>query len=120
MLGNLVRDQVIFLLHKAQLIQYAKLCNIPMTETEGCLDPKRKSRWGVRFEDGVHMKNSLHYQRLATDFMIYNDDGTPVWSGSDPRWTKLGIYWESLDDRNAWGGRFGDANHFSRSRGGIK
>jgi hypothetical protein len=119
-LSNLVTDQVKFLQDKALLILYAKVNGIHLTETEGCILLLRKARDGTKYVDGVHMRQSLHYERCATDFMIYNEDGRPVFSGSDPRWEKLGNYWESLDDRNAWGGRFGDSNHFSRTRGGRK
>lgn len=118
--SDLVWDQVQFLRDKATLIQFAAEFGIFLTETEGCVLKDRKTSTGERVEDGLHMPNSLHYERCATDFMIYDDDGKPIFDGSDHRWEVLGDFWESLDDRNAWGGHFNDANHFSRSRGGRK
>ena len=120
MITRYLQNQIDFLRFKAELVQFAEANNILLVETEGCLLPKRRSRSGSPFEDGVHMRGSLHYERMATDFMIYDVDGRPVYSGSDPRWTKLGEYWESLDSRCAWGGRFNDANHFSLSYAGKK
>lgn len=53
---------------------------------------------------------------MAGDMLIYDDlDG----DGEDDDYVKdtesyreLGEYWESLNPRNRWGGRYGDGNHF--------
>lgn len=69
--------------------------------------------------DGGHMKNSVHYQRLAIDLNLFvkdeQGDWTWVTNGRDPAWTALGLFWENISDHARWGGRFrqGDSNHFS-------
>lgn len=67
--------------------------------------------------------NSLHLNRLAIDLVL-------VWQGKIATASQiqpLGIYWESLNPKNRWGGswrglvqsgknRFIDAPHFERQR----
>ncbi len=55
-----------------------------------------------------HMKNSLHYERLAIDFNLFKD-GEYLRDTEDHR--PLGEYWESIG--GSWGGRFDDGNHYS-------
>lgn len=119
--SSYIQKQIEFLRCKAKLVQFAEDQGLLLTETEGCVLRNRKSRGGTRFVDGVHMQRSLHYERMASDFMLYDEtSGKPVWSGADPRWRRLGEYWESLHPDASWGGRFRDANHFSLSNGGRK
>jgi hypothetical protein len=59
-----------------------------------------------------HMKNSLHYVGLAADINLYVG-GVWISDGEHAVWKELGAYWEGLDPQLAWGGHFGDANHFS-------
>lgn len=107
--------QVLFLRYKAKLILAAQARGLFVAEAEGCLMPDRKSRLGLPFQDGVHMRGSLHYERLATDFVIYDEaTGAAVTDPADARWTWLGETWEAIDPELCrWGGRFKDANHFS-------
>lgn len=65
-----------------------------------------------------HMQGSLHTLGLAQDISLYDDDGNYLTKTED--YTELGAYWESLDLEFAWGGRFGDGNHFSLKFGGRK
>lgn len=59
-----------------------------------------------------HRKGSFHYKKLAGDLNLFRN-------GRYLRKTKaheqLGIFWESLDPDNTWGGRFSakDGNHYS-------
>lgn len=64
--------------------------------------------------DRIHMPGSLHYVGLAQDFNLFCD-GKWISDGGDPRWTELGIKWESMNTLCRWGGRFAaiDSNHFS-------
>lgn len=73
----------------------------------------------ARMDRQGHMSNSLHYSRLAIDLNLFVD-GKYIRSGSRPEWKVLGEYWESLHPLCAWGGRFGDANHFSLKHGGRR
>lgn len=62
-------------------------------------------------KDGLkHMKNSLHYEGLAADIDLFKD-GAYLADGKDHK--QFGEFWESLDKDCAWGGRFGDPNHYS-------
>lgn len=77
--------------------------------------------WGdaARIDRRGHMPGSLHYSRLAVDVNLFVD-GEWISDGSHPAWEVLGEFWESLHPLCAWGGRFGDANHFSIKHGGRR
>jgi len=62
-----------------------------------------------------HRDRSLHYIRLAIDLNLFKDG---KYLTSAEAHSKLGVYWESLG--GSWGGRFGDANHYSLEYGGRK
>ena len=70
---------------------------------------------------GIGSATSLHIQRLARDKnLILNGRYT-----SDPNdYEMAGVIWETIGPKfgvqSAWGGRFGDANHFSCAWGGMK
>lgn len=60
-----------------------------------------------------HMKDSLHYSRLAVDFNLFKDG---KWLTKSEAHRPLGKFWESLaedDFAPIWGGRFKDGNHYS-------
>ena len=61
---------------------------------------------------------SLHRDRLAVDLNIFSPDGRLLETVDDLR--PLGEYWETLDPRARWGGRFKDADHFSFEWGGRR
>lgn len=63
------------------------------------------------------IKNSLHQDRLAIDLNLFKD-GKYLGSTEDHR--PLGEWWESLGEEHAWGGRFGDGNHYSFKHNGRK
>lgn len=70
---------------------------------------------------GIGISASLHTQRLARDKMLILD-GKYTPHAEDYRYA--GEVWEAIgkpfDVQTAWGGRFGDANHFSCAWGGRK
>ena len=57
-----------------------------------------------------HMKNSLHYLGCAGDLLLYKDTH---YCPFEEYYVELGHYWQSLDPNCAWGGEWGDGNHFS-------
>jgi hypothetical protein len=69
-------------------------------------------------ESGAGISNSLHLIKLAVDFSLFKD-GVFLTQVSD--YAPLGVYWESLDSNNRWGGRFTspDADHFSYTWEGV-
>lgn len=63
-------------------------------------------------KEGKGIKDSLHCKRLALDLNLFRN-GEYLSNTTD--YESLGRYWESLDERNRWGGRFKerpDGNHF--------
>lgn len=64
--------------------------------------------------DGPHMKGGAHYSGLGVDLVMWEDGtGRYVSEGGHPAYRALGEQWERMDSEAAWGGRFGDDNHFS-------
>jgi hypothetical protein len=113
--------QVLFCRLKARLVSYAATKGYLLCESEGCLMAQRKSRLGIPFEDGVHMRGSVHYERMATDFVLYDGTtGEPVVNSADSRWVDLGTFWGQLDTLCRWGGHFvkPDGGHFSMTWNG--
>jgi hypothetical protein len=69
---------------------------------------------------GTGIRASLHCDRLAIDLNFFVDG---VYQTSSDAHQAIGEWWErqSCDDyRCCWGGRFGDANHYSISHAGRK
>ena len=62
-----------------------------------------------------HSPRSLHYERLAIDLNLFINGAYRIDTESH---RPLGEYWESLG--GAWGGRFGDGNHYSLAYDGRK
>jgi len=58
---------------------------------------------------------SLHKRRLAIDLNLFMHG---KYLTSTAAYEPLGEYWEGIG--GAWGGRFGDGNHFSLPHGGMK
>jgi hypothetical protein len=70
-------------------------------------------------KDGMkHMKNSLHYEGLAVDIDLCDKDGKYLVGSEDHK--EFGEYWELLDPKCCWGGRFKDGNHYSITYMGRK
>ena len=59
-------------------------------------------------KDG-HMRNSLHYSRLAIDLNLFRGDR---YLDETVDHEELGMYWESLDPNCRWGGHSNDGNHY--------
>lgn len=60
---------------------------------------------------------SLHTMRLAIDINLFKDG---VWLKKTEDHRPLGEWWETLHPLCAWGGRWGDGNHYSMEHGGMK
>ena len=60
---------------------------------------------------------SKHLDRLAQDLNLFiNVNGKWKLTYKKEEFKPLGEYWESLNDKNIWGGRFNDTDHFQRNR----
>lgn len=73
----------------------------------------------VRVVDGVHMPGSTHYLGIGKDWNLFVD-GQWISDGDHPAWKACGEYWEKQHGLCRWGGRWGDANHFSFEYNGVK
>jgi hypothetical protein len=65
--------------------------------------------------DGI--RNSLHCDRLAVDVAL---DINGVWQTAAAPYAPLGAFWKTRHPLCAWGGDFGDADHFSVMDGGRR
>ena len=61
------------------------------------------------------VRRSLHCERLALDLNLFLGG---VWLSKTEDHRPLGEWWESIG--GAWGGRFGDGNHYSLEHEGRK
>jgi hypothetical protein len=85
--------------------------------------------FGVTFGDAYRDKRceyghpkSLHRDRLAIDLNLFKQSSSGHWDyfALTEDHTPLGEYWESIDRRCTWGGRFNDGNHYSMTWEGMK
>jgi len=68
-------------------------------------------------KSGKGIRNSLHTQRLAIDLNLFKDG---KYLSSTEAHRRLGEWWEKQHELAAWGGRFGDGNHYSFTHQGRK
>jgi len=72
---------------------------------------RSKEQAEIYAAQGKGTVKSLHCSRLAIDLNIFKDG---VYSMFDRDYQPAGEYWELLNVKNRWGGRFRDGNHFER------
>jgi len=71
--------------------------------------------FGDTYAKTGHKMGSKHYKRLAGDLNLFDKDGKYLTETSDHE--PFGIFWESLDPENVWGGNWGDGNHYQHTHG---
>jgi hypothetical protein len=73
--------------------------------------------FGESFDDDNigHMRNSLHYVRLAQDLNLFKDG---KWLQKSEDHGPLGAYWKTLNPLCRWGGDWNDGNHYSLAHEG--
>jgi hypothetical protein len=111
---SLHERQVLLVRCLSKLYDYACQHGYELTLAEGGVQERRRTRDGHLVDDGVHMRASLHYIRLAQDLNLFVN-GEWIAAGTHPAWRDLGELWLGLDPLCRWGGNFrsGDACHFS-------
>jgi hypothetical protein len=111
---DLLARQQLFSKLLAELILYAYSRGYKLTLAEVGVQGSRRSRDGRTYEDGVHMRDSLHYARLAADLNLFVND-LFIRDSRSVAWQDLGSYWQTLHPLCRWGGTFtrADANHVS-------
>lgn len=109
----LAKEQQIFAQQVAQWIQYIYSQGYSITFGEAYRTPEQAE---LDAKKGIGIKDSLHCKRLALDFNLFDPKGNLL---SDfKEYEKFGVYWESLDKVNRWGGRFEprvDSDHIERN-----
>ena len=114
---SLRAKQSIFARLVARLLDQATLRGYDVTLGEAWRSKEEAARLAAA---GKGIKNSLHCLRLAIDLNLFKE-GKYLTTPAEYR--ALGVWWEgqsTVDVVCAWGGRFGDANHFSVAHGGRK
>lgn len=101
---KLSEKQQIFALNIAKLILWANENGFAVTFGES-----------FNSQGTGHMKNSLHYIRLAQDLNLFING---VYQTGTDAHRPLGDYWKTLHPDNAWGGDFHDGNHYSMRHDG--
>ena len=90
----------------ADLIQWAYKKGFEVTMGECFRTPEQAA---LNAQKGTGIANSLHTKRLAVDLNLFVEGQyQPTTEAHRP----LGEYWESLNPRCRWGGRFNDGNHY--------
>lgn len=114
---SLNRQQALFLQHVAELIRKAPDYGLTVTGGELYRTPEQQA---LHVKNGrSKTMNSQHLKRLAIDLNFFqeNPDGSLKLDYNSDAVRQLGVFWESLDSANRWGGNwssFKDAPHFER------
>ena len=106
--------QSIFAKNVALLIQFILAQGYFLSFGE-CWRTPQQAQWNVQHHLGI--VHSLHIERLAIDLNLHDHDGKYL--TDKKHYQAAGAYWESLDNKNRWGGHFshgtiGDFSHFER------
>lgn len=106
---TLFYKQVVFSTNLAKLIQYINAQGKFCTVGETFRTPEQAI---IYAHEGKGIINSLHCKRLAADLNLFTQKGDFLTLKED--YEPFGVYWESLNVMNRWGGRFKrtDADHF--------
>jgi hypothetical protein len=105
-LGQAQRE---FALDIAHLIFHAYEMGYELSFGDAYRDPRVHGEYGVK--GSYATAKSEHKRRLAVDLNLFKN-GKYLSKTSDHK--ALGEYWESLNEKNVWGGRFKDGNHYQR------
>lgn len=104
---SLRQDQSDFCHYIALLILHAYNNHMELTFGDAYRDERVHGVYGEK--KSYSSAKSNHKRRLAVDFNLFKD-GKYLSATSDHK--LLGEYWESLDERCRWGGRYNDGNHY--------
>jgi len=112
---SLSQEQAAFLLDACKLIQYATEQGFMVTGGELARTPEQQAIY-VKTGRSRTME-SIHLKRCAIDLNFFKD-GQLVYDKKIL--APIGLYWESLNPNNSWGGNgvsLVDTPHFSRGIG---
>lgn len=110
---SLNKEQFEFTKDVASLIVYANLLDIDLTFGHAYRDKETQQRM---VDTGKSKTlNSNHLKRLAVDFNFFINGKLTY---DKHKLAELGQFWESLNEKNRWGGNFKsftDTPHFERN-----
>ena len=110
---SLRKEQSAFVNDIAKLIQYADTIGIELTFGEAYRTEYQQKEY-LRTGKTKTMRSN-HLRRLAIDFNFFIDGELTY---DKVKLQRLGDYWESLNNKNRWGGNwktFEDTPHFERN-----
>lgn len=110
---SLSREQAAFLLDVCKLINYATEQGWMITGGELYRTPEQQEIYLKTGRSKTMASN--HLKRCAVDLNFFRD-GQLIWDKNQI--APLGAYWESLNEKNRWGGNFKslvDVPHFERN-----
>lgn len=110
---SLRKKQSRFAVMVARLILKAEELGYEVTLGDAYRDPRVFGEVGEY--RGYGQPKSCHKLRLAIDLNLFIDGS---YRADSKAHEKLGEWWELQG--GSWGGRFGDANHYSLEHGGMK
>jgi hypothetical protein len=108
--GALLQTQFIFTQNSSKLVQYVFASGYKCTYGETYRTPEQALFYA---HVGKGIVNSNHCERLAIDLNLFSLDGKYL--NDYKSYEKFGLYWEKLNKKNEWGGRWKhrfDLNHF--------
>jgi len=108
---RLSEQQAAFTRDVAKLINWIFDNGFAVTFGEALRTPEQAE---IYAKEGKGIKDSLHCKKLAIDLNLFDHEGKYL---SDTKaYEEFGVFWESLNPLNRWGGRFtrADGNHFER------
>lgn len=112
-MNDLLKAQQRFSRMLSLLLAQAFTLGYEVTMGECWRSPEEAARLASK---GIGIRRSLHCDRLAVDLNLFDKNG--VWQCGSDAYRSLGEWWEKQG--GSWGGRYGDANHFSLPFGGRR
>jgi hypothetical protein len=105
---SLVDQQHLFAVNLAKLFIHIDESGVKFSIGEVFRTPEQAVLYA---KEGKGIVDSLHCKRLAADLNLFSATGEYLADSKD--YETMGLYWESLDPLNRWGGRFkrADGNH---------
>ena len=114
---NLIQKQKVFSIKLAELILRARELGYEITMGEAWRPPETAALYQAQ---GKGISKSLHISRLAVDINLFFEGKL---LSMTEQYKSLGTWWEGQSTdlyECAWGGKFGDGNHFSIEHNGVR
>lgn len=102
---DLSEQQSVFAINVAKLIIHIFTTGYRCTFGEVYRTAEQAS---IDSKKGIGIVDSQHCKRLAIDLNLFTTNDTYI--NDSKEYEKFGLYWESLNPRNRWGGHFHKAN----------